>query len=135
MNHRASQLNRFLQGRTDCPLSERGVEVGDGWQTIVDGLLTDLEAYCAAHLIPLPRIVQMKQKFGTLRVYWRRTLGDTPLFSAHDEVAIRALIAQADDLAQCTCETCGAQPAAQHWVNGYLEVCCSIHHVPASSAP
>ena len=110
---RAAQVQRFVQDFPECSLAEWGLQVGEGWLPIVDDLLTKLETYCADHRIPLPRIGQIKEKFGTLRVYWCRNGGGHPTFSAAHEAAIVALIAQATDLALRTCEGCGREVAQE----------------------
>ena len=106
---RAAQVQRFVEGFPECSLAKWGLEIGEGWLPIVDELLTKLETYCADHRIALPRIGQIKEKLGTLRVYWCRNVDGRPTFSAAHEAAIVALIAQATGLALRTCECCGRE--------------------------
>ena len=110
---RAAQVQRFVEGFPECSLAKWGLEIGEGWLPIVDELLTKLETYCADHRIALPRIGQIKEKFGSLRVYWCRNGEGHPHISAEHEAAVNALIAQATDLALRTCECCGREVAQE----------------------
>lgn len=106
---RAALVQRFVQDFPECSLAQWGLQVGEGWLPIVDDLLTKLETYCAAHRMALPRVGQIKEKLGTLRVYWCRNGEGHPNVSAGHEAAMSTLIAQATDLALRTCECCGRQ--------------------------
>jgi hypothetical protein len=68
-------------------------ECGEGWESIVAGLCGHLDA------LPLPglRILQIKEKFGDLRVY----------VEGGDEATI-ALIREAGALYGSVCEWCGS---------------------------
>ena len=63
----------------------------------------------------LPAIIQVKEKFGTLRFY---TNGGTD----EDDHYIRF----AESMTYVTCETCGAPGEARH--NGWVKVLCDYHH-------
>ena len=79
-----------------------------GWFDLVDRLCFDLEALCADDL-PL-RVVQVKEKFGTLRVYVRPSaegVSTTLLARA------QALCQSAEEQSESLCEGCGA-PSALH---------------------
>ena len=110
---RAAQVQRFVEGFPECSLAKWGLEIGEGWLPIVDELLTKLETYCADHRMALPRVGQIKEKFGTLRVYWCRNVEGRPHISAEHEAAVNALIAQATDLALRICECCGREVAQE----------------------
>jgi hypothetical protein len=68
-------------------------ECGEGWQGIVAGLCERLEALARPQL----KIVQIKEKFGDLRVY----------VEGGDEAAF-ALIREAGAASSTVCERCGA---------------------------
>lgn len=73
-----------------------GCECGDGWYLILDELFEELSKY------PEIILVQVKEKFGTLRVY---TTG--VLVEHSDEVEYH--IERAYDKSSRTCEDCGEQ--------------------------
>lgn len=75
------------------------VDVGDGWQGIVCTLMADLEAMG----LPDLRILQVKEKFGRLRVY---------LAQGNDAATDR--IKAAIDASVVTCEACGALGTLRH---------------------
>ena len=81
---------------------------GDGWQVIVVDLCERLDALD----LPELKIVQIKQKFGGLRVYAR---GGTDESSALTQAAEMA--------AWATCEDCGA-PGKRSSVQGWFGALC-----------
>ena len=85
--------------------------VGDGWADIVDKALS----ICLV-LDPDMRIVQIKEKFGGLRIYVDAT---------QNYEAIGNVIQLAEWLAYRTCEVCGASGSVQH--GGYTCVRCDDH--------
>jgi hypothetical protein len=71
-----------------------GFECGDGWYNLLDNLFREMK-----RSKPSPRLIinQVKEKYGTLRVY------------GYDfNKRIEKLIDQAEDLSAITCERCGA---------------------------
>jgi hypothetical protein len=79
-------------------------ECGDGWFELLKDASVRIEALLKQSLIEgasiddLTRAVQVKEKFGTLRFY---------VDSATDEV--HAIISEAENLSEVTCEQCGAR--------------------------
>lgn len=73
-----------------------GCECGDGWFDLIDALCHDLIALCVDQDLAVPAIIQVKEKFGSLRVYLEA--GDPVLFER---------IAQAEEASLETCERCG----------------------------
>ena len=65
----------------------------------------------------LPSIEQIKEKFGTLRFYYS---------GGNDRVA--TLVAFAEAMSACTCETCGDVGKLDH--AGWIKVCCAKHRRP-----
>jgi hypothetical protein len=101
-------------GHTKSAFAERGIEVGDGWLTILDDMATEIEQSCLLADRPLPQILQVKEKIGGLRVY----------VDASDE-AIDAAIAAAEKRATLTCETCGEPGQLQKLAD--VRTLCSKH--------
>ncbi len=77
----------------DMPKGPYGFDCGEGWKGILTRLLEKLEALS----LPRLKIVQIKQKFGELRVYVEG--GDEDVFR---------LIREAEGAAIVVCESCGA---------------------------
>jgi hypothetical protein len=73
------------------PVVDHKTDVGPGWHGLLDGLHADLAA-----LDPGYQTVQVKEKFGCLRVYLR---------SATE--AMRGVLARYEGLSAGVCEQCG----------------------------
>jgi hypothetical protein len=85
----------------------------DGWQRIVDSAV-DLIVAAA----PGTRIMEIKQKFGTLRIYC-----DTP----REAVAqVERIVAAAEAQSGLTCEVCG-DPGVLYDIADWLAVRCPKH--------
>lgn len=87
----------FEAGNAGHGLSDGGFSTGPGW----DGLLSTL--FLKFRRLGLPpefRIVQVKEKFGTLRCYHNGTTGQ------HDHEVEHA-IREAEATSSVTCEQCG----------------------------
>lgn len=88
-----------------------GFECGDGWYTIIDEtcrLLSQHEPLAGA------RFVQVKEKYGTLRVYL-----------SHQDDYADGVIDMAEALSSRTCEVCG-QPGKSNdrgWIMTRCEGC------------
>jgi hypothetical protein len=91
-------------------MSRYGIACGEGWYQILLNLFTAL-----AVLEPRPVIVQVKEKFGGLRVY---------LDGGGEEAA--ALIREAENLASETCEDCGA-PGRLRMDRPWIATLCDHH--------
>ena len=76
-----------------------------GWLALVDNLCTDIEALLApGGELPL-KVVQVKEKFGSLRVYVRTT---RPGAAAESLLAsAQALVKAASEQSESVCEGCG----------------------------
>lgn len=95
-------------------------EFKDGWTKLVYDLGKDIEDLCKLTNCGLPKIQQIKEKFGTLRFYYN-TLNSQ--YSEIVEKSIRALVFQAEMKSSNTCEVCGKYGEVK--VNGgiYTTVC------------
>lgn len=90
----AEAVGFYLPGRT--PWEQRGLETGDGWLGILDDLFTKIAEVVRRDKLRAFEIRQIKEKFGTLRVY---------IGGGNDK--IYALIREAEKRASETCEQCG----------------------------
>lgn len=77
-----------------------GFELGPGWLEIMTKLLADIKKINRAKKF---KIVQIKEKFGTLHVYTR-----------HARKEILELIDEAEKVSLVTCETCGQPGTLRH---------------------
>lgn len=94
-----------------------GVELPPGWNHILRTLIECLELQLAA--LPKARwysVMQVKEKFGALRVYLTEAAGD----EAH------GCIEFAERLSQRTCQECGC-PAARRSKHGWISTLCDEH--------
>lgn len=72
--------------------------VGKGWFPLVEQVHKYL-----SHLDPDYKIDQVKEKFGTLRYYYRCS----PDLAPEKELAMAEIVAFAEGVSARTCETCG----------------------------
>ena len=80
------------------PLFDKiGFEFNDGWTNLIYTLGENITLYCDLHGIPLPKIQQIKEKFGTLRFY----------VNCDGNKTIRAFVNQAEEDSETICEECG----------------------------
>jgi hypothetical protein len=78
----------LFQGISPCDFT-----CGLGWKQIVEDLCSKLDAA----RLPALRVIQVKEKFGNLRIY---------LQGGNDQVS--TLVEEAEALCARTCESCGA---------------------------
>jgi len=94
-----------------------GFENGDGWFWLIHNLCASIQSY-VDHTFPRPPQViidQVKEKYGTLRVYY------------HDgDNAIGGMVSFAEWLSGVTCEACGNtnQDTVGRTTKGYYKTCC-----------
>jgi hypothetical protein len=112
-----------LDGRYQSPGCP---EVGDGWRTLVETAVGRIADAVAAAPPASVRIVQIKEKFATLRLYWH---GES--LSRDTENAVANAVALAEARSACTCEICG-EPGVLHRAGGQLLTACAAH---AKGAP
>jgi hypothetical protein len=96
-------------------------EVGDGWRTLVETAVGRIAQVVAAAPPASVSIVQVKEKFASLRLYWR---GESLSREAENTVADAVALAEARSA--CTCEICGG-PGVLHRAGGQLHIACAAH--------
>jgi hypothetical protein len=101
-------------------LSERANEddVGPGWREIVLELAAKIDAkWDHVHAL------QIKEKFGGLRVYW---CIDGELYDVDEcSIAVSALVKEAEKKAWKTCEACGKPGELRR--GGWMKTLCDEH--------
>lgn len=106
------------RGTAPYPLDCYGIECGDGWLHILEPLLDVFEQHAAAMRaagVPRakwPKVLQIKEKFGTLRAYIR----------APSAPQLDAALKAAEAASSVTCEGCG-KPAVLRQ-DGWHRVTC-----------
>lgn len=105
----------------DGPVDAWGIECGDGWFGILDGLISQFEQHIQvlkANGVPKkqwPRCRQIKEKFGELRFHYSNAARLPDSFHAAVEAAERA--------SAITCERCGNPGELRR--SGYFQVICA----------
>ena len=104
-----------LRERYPLILERSSIDVGDGWFTLLDCLLEQLQTRARSGLDPQPVAEQIKEKYGELRVYLK-------VYSdAQDQ-----LIEFAATLSCRTCDVCGS-PGELLKNAGWLRTRCAQH--------
>jgi hypothetical protein len=96
--------------------------VGDGWRELVETAISRIAIAVAAVPGGSLKIGQIKEKFGTLRLYLDKREGLPEATCA----AIDEAICLAEARSACTCETCGAE-GRLYDKGGYMFTACDEH--------
>jgi hypothetical protein len=94
---------------------------GDGWRDLIETAVGRIADALAAAPSGSVTIVQAKEKFGTLRMYWR---GEG--LSKKTEHVIEDAVALAEARSGCTCEVCG-EPGVLRARGNWLATACEDH--------
>jgi len=92
-----------------------GIQCGDGWRTLIDHLLRNVQSHADEQGVQ-PVVLQVKEKLGALRVYWRDA-----------DAVVRALTRFAEDLSNSICEVCGCPGGLVTNQNGGRRTRCASH--------
>lgn len=107
--------DRYPQIFQDRPIS-CGITCGEGWYSLIDDLCDRIQKHIATGKAPQVQAIQVKEKFGELRFYYRG--GDA---------AIRGMVDAAEKHSTTVCEICGA-PGSLHGVpRGWWRTRCEEH--------
>jgi hypothetical protein len=95
------------------------ISTGDGWYHILDALFKNMKWHVEwkqKHTpdFPIPKIAQIKEKFGGLRFY----------YDGGDET-ITGMVYMAEAWAERTCETCGERGETR--TGGWVRTLCDKH--------
>lgn len=97
--------------------------MGDGWRAILEQLCADLENQVKADKIEEFSVVQIKEKFGGLRVYCS--------YEGKVNDRVRELVRNAEKMSDTTCEVCGKTGEIRlpkdepYW----YKCCCMAHYL------
>ena len=96
------------------PFELFGIECSKGWVGIIEPILTYIKEYnIGKEKDEQIEIHQIKEKFGTLRVY-----------TSFETKELSDLILEAEYQSTRTCELCGSQKNVGHTVGGWITTCC-----------
>jgi len=87
--------------------------ISDGWLAIITSLLKSIKNDIMYNDMPEVKIIQIKQKFGGLRVY----------YDGGDD-ATRGMVTMAMAIAEETCEDCGSTEDISQ-TSGYIRTLCT----------
>lgn len=73
-------------------------EVNDGWFKILKELGEKISDYCEINEVPLPKLNQIKTKFGSLRFYYT---------DENNDENIRKMVTNTEMISDSICEICG----------------------------
>jgi len=93
-----------------------GIETGDGWFDLIDTLCKTIQSYITLNHKPQVEFVQVKEKFGTLRVY-----------TAGGDDIIHGMIWFAESLSGTICEVCGKPGHCNE--SGWIRCRCDEHQI------
>lgn len=86
--------------------------VGKGWRLIVDKAVAELQSSGAI-------ILQVKEKFGGLRIYYGS-------ITNNNQAKLETIVRAAEAEAAKTCEGCG-KPGTGKVINGWVKTVCPEH--------
>lgn len=92
-----------------------GFECGNGWFPLLDSISTLLTNQCRDQSIASANVIQVKEKFGSLRFY----------FNGGDAFC-EGVVDMAESMSEQLCEICGA-PGEINRLNGWLACYCPKH--------
>jgi hypothetical protein len=80
-----------------------GFECEDGWYDLIHDLCSCIQSYIDNNKRPQIVALQVKEKWGSLRFYWRAEQDMDP----EDHSLIHGMVWFAEYISACTCEICG----------------------------
>lgn len=93
-------------------------ECNEGWRDLIERACVKIEN--ALDNGVTFQIVQIKEKYGTLRFYWSSRL------PSETEAKVREVVSLAEARSACTCEICGAEGRLYNR-GGWFATACSVH--------
>lgn len=109
-----------------------GFECGDGWFDLLKELLIEIKAICVDNPGITVRVVQVKEKFGSLRFYYDFILEDGIGFegNANVDLEVDAAIEKAEQRSKEECEKCGKPSTITSngcWLSNRCNQCCQTN--------
>lgn len=91
------------------------ISCGEGWSDLIARLCVRMEA--ALQQVETIRLLQIKERLATLRVYWRGDVTPETVARLHEATAL------AKARSACTCEACGAEGRLYNFGGEYITRC------------
>lgn len=95
-------------------------DCGDGWRELLERTFVKIEAALAGG--GTLRVLQVEERYGTLRLYWRGNLSDEA------RAKVNEAIEKAEARSACTCSECGEE-GRLYRSDGNLLTRCAAHAV------
>ncbi len=96
-----------------------GFYLPKGWETLFDELCKELTEYVTRKNL-IFQITQVKEKFGTLRVYFQLEGNDT------EYIEVQKIVDKYEKKSSYICEVCGVEGKIRN-NNGWVKVLCESH--------
>jgi hypothetical protein len=96
--------------------------VGDGWRDLVQRAIERIAAAVSGAPDNCLKIVQIKEKYATIRIYWSAGPGLTDAMRD----GVEEVIELAEARSACTCETCG-EPGRLFKLSCWFMTACDVH--------
>jgi len=107
-------------GRKEYAIKLWGIQCDLGWCALLSRFLVELDAEARRLGVPPPRISQIKEKLGSLRIRFV-----TPKRQADIPTELRALVLKYGAESMTTCEVCGDRGRLNQ--SGYRTTRCEAH--------
>ena len=114
---------------TDFPFCNVYLECGEGWYPLIWSCMKEIQKYCSRVDISPPKVLQIKEKFGGLRMYLAQidNSGENPLLlnSFYD---IMNIVERYELISSLYCQMCGKAINERTRVN-YHAICESCSNI------
>jgi hypothetical protein len=118
----------FKDLSTQFPIDQRGIECDDGWYSLIDKTCEEVQYlidksqdnkkfFSRKNVISQVRFLQVKEKFGLLRIYYSPTNN-----------RISDIINFAENLSASVCEICGTSVNVTQNEKGWIRSLCESCH-------
>lgn len=112
-----------LSHARNTSMAEYPIACGNGWYDLIDRTASRL-LLAGEDGAPI-ELIEIKEKFGALRIRWRATAPMT----AHHQYSIRSILDHAEHASLRICETCG-EPGQLQREGGSFSARCLPHRPP-----
>ena len=101
----------------DLPMAQTcmcwGIETGDGWYGLIDHMCAEIMDCCKQYHYEIPEFIQVKEKFGGLRVY-----------TAYTTPEIDKIITEYEGISETVCEICGEKGVLPESHGAWISTLC-----------
>ena len=108
-----SLVNRLIKNFPEMYRPDEYLGVGDGWYSILWNLSQEVMDLCRERGEVPPKVLQVKEKFGALRIYFEYFVGDMgEIVSKYERESLNI------------CERCG-KPGSTKGSTGWIKTLCT----------